>query len=83
MKVNDFDEDAMRWLCILTYKYIYIYVYYIMISMRCHEDTVMLRSTTSPYGRPVIEVAYGEMILSLHQGCMGDDSSGRVVGVSA
>ena len=23
---------------------------------------VMLRSTTSPYGRPVIEVAYGEMI---------------------
>ena len=33
---------------------------------------VMLRSTTSPYGRPVIEVAYGEMILSLHRGCMGD-----------
>ena len=30
--------------------------------MRCHEDTVMLRSTTGPYGRPVIEVAYGEMI---------------------
>ena len=50
--------------------------------MRCHEDTVMLRSTTGPYGRPVIEVAYGEMILSLHRGCMGDDSSGRVVGVS-
>ena len=44
---------------------------------------VMLRSTTGPYGRPVIEVAYGEMILSLHQGCMGDDSLGRVVGVSA
>ena len=45
--------------------------------------TVMLRSTTGPYGRPVIEVAYGEMILSLHRDCMGDDSSGRVVGVSA
>ena len=43
---------------------------------------VMLRSTTGPYGRPVIEVAYGEMILSLHRGCVGDDSSGRVVGVS-
>ena len=28
----------------------------------------------------MIEVAYGEMILSLHLGCMGDDSSGRVVG---
>ena len=51
--------------------------------MRCHEDTMMLRSTTDPYGRPVLEVAYGEMILSLHRGCMGDDSSGRMVGVSA
>ena len=30
-----------------------------------------LRSTTSPYGRPMIEVAYGEMIFSLHRGCMG------------
>ena len=41
---------------------------------------VMLRSTTGLYGRPVIEVAYGEMIFSLHRGCMGDDSSRRVVG---
>ena len=32
---------------------------------------VMLRSTTGSYGRPVIEVAYGEMMLSLHRGCMG------------
>ena len=53
-----------------------------MIFMRYHKDTVMLRSTTGPYGRPVIKVAYGEMILSLYRGCMGDDSSGRVVGVS-
>ena len=44
--------------------------------------TVMLRSTTGPYGRPVIEVAYEKMILSLHWGCMGDDSLGRVVEVS-
>ena len=51
--------------------------------MRCHEDTVMLRSTTGPYGRPVLEIAYEELILSLHRGCMGDDSSGRVVGVLA
>ena len=51
--------------------------------IRCHYDIVMLRSTTGPYGRPVIEVAYGEMILSLHRGCIGDDSSGRVVGVLA
>ena len=44
---------------------------------------VMLRSTTGSYGRPVIEVVYGEMIFSLHRGYMGDDSSERVVGVSA
>ena len=30
--------------------------------MRYHEDTVMLRSTTGSYGRPVIEVAYGEIL---------------------
>ena len=44
---------------------------------------VILRSTMDPYGRPVIEVAYREMIFSLHRCCMGDDSSKRVVGVSA
>ena len=43
----------------------------------------MLRSTTGPYGRPVLEVAYGSFRISLHRGCMGVDSSGRVVGVSA
>ena len=31
--------------------------------MRCHEDTVMLRSTTGSYGRPMIEVAYGETMI--------------------
>ena len=46
------------------------------------ELMVMLHSTTGSYGRPVIEDAYGEMILSLHRGCMGDDSPGRAVGVS-
>ena len=44
---------------------------------------VMLSSTMGLYGRPVIEVAYGEMIFSLHRGCMRDDSSRRVVGMSA
>ena len=51
--------------------------------MRCHEDTVMLRSTTGPYGRPMVEVAYGEMIFLLYRGYMGDDSLRRVVGVLA
>ena len=44
---------------------------------------VMLHNTTGLYGRLVIEVAYGKMIFSLHRGCMGDDSSGKVVRVSA
>ena len=43
---------------------------------------VILHSTTGPYGRPMIEVAYGKILFSLHRGCMGDHSSGRVVGVS-
>ena len=32
---------------------------------------VILRGTTGPYGRPMLEVAYGEILFSLHQGCMG------------
>ena len=43
---------------------------------------VILCSTTGPYGRPMIEVTYGEMLLSLHRGCMAVDCSGRMVGVS-
>ena len=31
--------------------------------MRCHEHMVMLRSTTGSYGRPVIEAAYGEIMI--------------------
>ena len=44
---------------------------------------VILRSTTSPNGRPIIEVAYEEMIFSVYRGCMGDDSLRRVVRVLA
>ena len=43
---------------------------------------VILRSTMGLYGRSMTNVAYGKMLLSLHRGCMGVDSSGRVVGVS-
>ena len=32
---------------------------------------VILRSTTGPYGRPILEVAYGEILYSLHRDCMG------------
>ena len=49
--------------------------------MRCHKDTVMLRSTTGPYDQPVIEVAYGETLFSLYCDCMGENT-GKVVGVS-
>ena len=73
------DDEATRWLSVW---YTRIYIYNDFVMMICHEDMVMLHSTTGPYGRPVMEVAYEEMILSLYRGCMGDDSSGRVVGVS-
>ena len=68
------------------YFYTYIYISYSYVDHDYDMNfivTVMLRSTTSPYGRPVIGVTYGKMILSLHRGYMGDDSSGRVVRVSA
>ena len=80
MKLNGFDDNATRWLRILIYIYICILH---NVLMRGHVDLVMLRSTTGFYGRPVLEVTYGKMMLSLHRDCMGDDSSKRVVGVSA
>ena len=43
---------------------------------------VILGSTMGLYGRPMTEVTYEEMLLSLHRGCMGVDSLGRVVRVS-
>ena len=56
----------------------YLHIYdYVIVSV-----LVILRSTTAPYGRPIIEVAYGEMLCSLHRGYMGVDSSKRVVEVS-
>ena len=65
---------------------IYIYIYLDLItswtSLFSFYRMMILRSTTGPYGRPMIEVAYGENIFSLHRGCMRVDSSGRVVGVS-
>ena len=64
---------VLLYICICIHDHDYVMSFYLM---------VMLRSTTGPYGRPVIEVAYKKMILSLHRGCMGDDSSERVVGVS-
>ena len=51
------DDEATRWLSVW-----YMYIYNDFVMMICHEDMVMLRSTTGPYGWSVIEVAYGEMI---------------------
>ena len=55
VEFNDNDDNATRWLCTL------IYILYNNF-LRCHENTVMLRSTTGSYGRPMIEVAYGEIL---------------------
>ena len=78
MEFDDIDEkNPMRWLCIL----IILYILLLNDLIKSHVDLVMLRSTTGSYGRLMLEVAYGETLFSLHRGCMGDDSSGRVVGV--
>ena len=77
MKFNDFDDGATRWLNDLFCICIFISDYDMDF-----ELMVMLCCTTGPYGRPVIEVVYGEMIFSLHRDCMGDDSSRKVVKVS-
>ena len=63
-------------LCIYVYMNLHVYDYVIVSVL------VILRSTTGPYGRSIVEVAYGEMLCSLYRGCMGVDSLGRVVGVS-
>ena len=83
MKFDDFDDNDTRWLCILIYLNIYVCVLLHNDLIKGHVDLVMLRSTTGPYGRLMLEVAYRKILLSLHRGCMGDDSSGRVVGVPA
>ena len=41
--------------------FIHMYILYNDL-MRGHEDLVMLRSTTGSYGRPVIDVAYEEIL---------------------
>ena len=48
------------YVCVLVWLYIhdYVMVYFFML--------VILRSTTGPYGRPITEVAYREIVFSLH-----------------
>ena len=75
------NNEATMWLSFVIY--IYVYVFMIIIMSWIFYFTMVLHSTTGPYGRLMLEVAYGEILLSLHRDCMGDDSSGRVVGVSA
>ena len=66
----------------LLYTYICLYDYEYSMDFFLFYLIVILRSTTDPYRRPMIEVAYGEILFSLYRGCMGVDSSERVVGVS-
>ena len=81
---SDFFKDFW-WLSHEMAMYFNIYIHTCMMIMTDtnFHVTVMLCSTTGPYGRLVIDVAYGEMILLLHWGCMGDDSSRKVVRSSA
>ena len=53
------------YVCVLVWLYIhdYVMVYFFILVILC--------STTGPYGRPITEVAYGEIVFSLYRGCMG------------
>ena len=55
-----FDDEATWWLYFILYRCIYVFT----LSCLCHGCIfmVILRSTTGPYGRPMVEVAYGEML---------------------
>ena len=78
-------EDATQWSYFVIFIYIYISVYTTVVMAWIYNYfcyMVILRSITGPYGRPMIEVAYGEISSSLYRGCMRDDSSKRVVEVS-
>ena len=76
--MDNFNDEAIKWPCFI----IYIDIYTWSWLRHGFLFMVILRSTTGLYGRPMTEVAYGEMLLSLHRDCMGVDSSGRVVRVS-
>ena len=60
-KLNDFDDKATRWQCIMIYTYMYIYDHDYDVDFHL---MVMLHNTMSPYGRHVIEVIFGEMIFT-------------------
>ena len=64
---------ALLYMYMCLHGHVYVIDFYYM---------VILRSIMGPYGRPMIEVVYGEILFSLHRSCMRDNSSGRVVGMS-
>ena len=74
-------EKWSHWVAICYYTHICVLLIVILSWIYFNWFMVILRSTTGPYGRSMLEVAYGEILYSLHRGCM-ELSSGRVVGVS-
>ena len=59
---------------------------FLIMMMTCLEDIEIwwwLRSTTGPYGRSVLKVAYGEFLYFTPPRLYRENSLGRVVGVSA
>ena len=51
----------------LLYTYICLYDYEYSMDFFLFYLMVILRSTTGPYGRPMIEVTYGEILFSLYR----------------
>ena len=77
ISLNNIRRMSLSWWChYVTYWY-KIYddiIWWLYMIMRCHEDTVMLRSTMGSYGRHVIEVVWEILTRKKWLGCRHDAS---------
>ena len=63
------ENEATEWPFVIIYTYVFLDDVFIMDILVIFM--VILRSTTGPYERPMLEVAYEEILFSLHRDCMG------------
>ena len=60
-----------HWVAICYYTRICVLLVVILSWIYYNWFMVILRSTTGPCGRPMLEVAYGDILFSLHRDCLG------------
>ena len=85
ISVNNIRCMSWSWWCHYVAYWYKIYddiVWWLYMMMRCHENTMMLRSTMGPYWRTCVEIAYGKTMIHSTETVLRDISLGRVVGMS-